>query len=136
MNKVKLLIVSLLLSSIAFSQSVTDTSKLVISYPVAKMIARDLIKGDSAIALLQLKETELSLVQKKVISKDSVISIFKLKESNYVQQVNGERQKVEGWQESYRLLQKENKNLKVKYRFTKILSYAIIGGLGYLYLTK
>lgn len=136
MNKVKLLIVSLLLSSIAFSQSVTDTSKLVISYPVAKMIAKDLIKGDSAIALLQLKETELALVQKKVISKDSVISIYKLKESNYIQQVIGERQKIEGWQESYRLLQKENKNLKVKYRFTKILSYAIIGGLGYLYLTK
>lgn len=100
------------------------------------MIAKDLIKGDSAIALLQLKETELSLVQKKVISKDSVISIFRSKESNYIQQINGERQKVEGWQESHRLLQKENKNLKVKYRFTKILSYAIIGGLGYLYLTK
>ena len=100
------------------------------------MIAKDLIKGDSAITLLQLKETELALVQKKVIFKDSVIYIYKLKESNYVQQVIGERQKVEGWQESYRLLQKENKNLKVKYRFTKILSYAIIGGLGYLYLTK
>jgi hypothetical protein len=100
------------------------------------MIAKDLIKGDSAITLLQLKETELALVQKKVIFKDSVISIYKLKESNYVQQVIGERQKIEGWQESYRLLQKENKNLKVKYRFTKILSYAIIGGLGYLYLTK
>lgn len=100
------------------------------------MIAKDLIKGDSAITLLQLKETELALVQKKVIFKDSVISIYKLKESNYVQQVIGERQKVEGWQESYRLLQKENKNLKIKYRFTQILSYAIIGGLGYLYLTK
>lgn len=136
MNKVKLLIISLLLSSIAFSQSVTDTSKLAIPYPVAKMIAKDLIKGDSVIATLKLKETELSLVQKKVVAKDSIISIYRLKESNYVQQINGERQKVEGWQQSYGILQKENKNLKVKYRFTKILSYAIIGGLGYLYLTK
>lgn len=100
------------------------------------MIAKDLIKGDSAIATLKLKETELSLVQKKVVAKDSIISIYRLKESNYVQQINGERQKVEGWQQSYGILQKENKNLKVKYRFTKILSYAIIGGLGYLYLTK
>jgi len=100
------------------------------------MIAKDLIKGDSAIAILKLKEDELSLVQKKVISKDSVINVFKLKEVNYTAQVNGERQKVEGWQQSYAILQKENKNLKVKYRFTKILSYAIIGGLGYLYLTK
>lgn len=100
------------------------------------MIAKDLIKGDSVIATLKLKETELSLVQKKVVAKDSIISIYRLKESNYVQQINGERQKVEGWQQSYGILQKENKNLKVKYRFTKILSYAIIGGLGYLYLTK
>lgn len=100
------------------------------------MVAKDLIKGDSAIALLKLKEDELNLVQKKVISKDSIISIYKLKESNYTQQINGERQKVEGWQQSYAVLQKENKNLKVKYRFTKILSYAIVGGLGYLYLTK
>ena len=100
------------------------------------MIVKDLIKGDSAIALLQLKENELSLVQKKVVSKDSIISIFKLKETNYLSQVNAERQKIEGWQQSYGLLQKENKKLKVKYRFTKMLSYAIIGGLGYLYITK
>lgn len=100
------------------------------------MIAKDLVKGDSAIALLQVKEIELSLVQKKLISKDNIISVYKLKETNYMSQVNGERQKVEGWQQSYGILEKENKKLKVKYRFTKILSYAIIGGLGYLYLTK
>lgn len=100
------------------------------------MIAKDLIKGDSAIAILKLKESELELVEKKVIVKDSIINVFKLKEVNYTAQVNGERQKVEGWQQSYAILQKENKNLKVKYRFTQILCYAIAGGLGYLYITK
>lgn len=136
MKKVKLLITSLLISSIAFSQIVTDTSKITLTYPIAKRIAIDLISGDSAKAILKQKEIELSLVEKKVVYKDSVISIFKIKETNYINQVRSEQQKIEGWQQSYELLRKENRKIKVKSRFTKILSYAIIGGLGYLYITK
>jgi predicted RNase H-like nuclease (RuvC/YqgF family) len=136
MNKVKLLIVTLLLSSIAFSQSATDTSKIVLSYPVAKMIAKDLIKGDSALSLLKNTEKELTLTQQKSKRQDSLIASYRLKERNYMMQIGNERQKVEGWQEQYQVLQKENKRLKAKYRFTKIVSYAIIGGLGYLYITK
>jgi hypothetical protein len=54
----------------------------------------------------------------------------------YISQVRAEQDKIEGWKQSYELLRKENRKLKVKSRFTKILSYAIIGGLGYLYITK
>ena len=100
------------------------------------MIAKDLIKGDSAIALLKAKEDQLALTEKKITTKDSIINLYKRKEVNYLGQVNNEMAKITGWQTQYSELQKENKNLKVKYRFTKILSYAIIGGLGYLYLTK
>ena len=100
------------------------------------MIAKDLIKGDSALALLKVKEDQLTLTEKKIVVKDSIISVYKRKELNYVNQYNNERSKVEGWQTQYSELQKEHKKLKVKYRFTKILSYAIIGGLGYLYITK
>ena len=136
MNKVKLLIAILLLSSTVFSQSVTDTSKLQLSYPIAKMIVKDLVKGDSALALLKVKEDELILVEKKVVAKDSIISTYKRKELNYLSQVNNETAKVEGWQKQYSDLYKQHRKLKVKYRFTQILSYAIVGGLGYLYLTK
>jgi hypothetical protein len=136
MKKVKLLITSLLISSIAFSQTVTDTSKITLTYPIAKRIALDLISGDSAKAILKQKEIELSLVEKKIVYKDSIISIFKIKETNYINQVRSEQQKIEGWQQSYELLRKENRKIKVKSRFTRILSYTIIGGLGYLYITK
>jgi hypothetical protein len=44
--------------------------------------------------------------------------------------------KIEGWKNEFSILQKEHKKLKVKYRFTQILCYAIVGGLGYLYITK
>ena len=100
------------------------------------MIAKDLIKGDSAIALLKIKEEELNLTEKKVSAKDSIISMYKLKEVNYLSQVNNEMAKVTGWQTQYSELYKEHRKLKVKYRFTQILTYAIVGGLGYLYITK
>jgi hypothetical protein len=100
------------------------------------MIAKDLIKGDSAIALLKVKEDQLAFTEKKVVVKDSIISIYKSKELNYLSQVNNEMSKVEGWQKQYSELYKQHRKLKVKYRFTQILTYAIVGGLGYLYITK
>lgn len=100
------------------------------------MIAKDLVKGDSALSLLKIKEDQLILTEKKVTFKDSIISTYRLKETNYLSQVTNEMAKVEGWQKQYSELYKEHRKLKVKYRFTKVLSYAIIGGLGYLYITK
>lgn len=100
------------------------------------MIVKDLVKGDSALAMLKAKEDQLILTEKKLIVKDSIISTYKLKELNYLSQVNNEMSKVEGWQKQYSELFKEHRKLKVKYRFTQILYCAIIGGLGYLYITK
>ena len=136
MNKVKLLTILLLLSSIAFSQSATDSNKIILSYPVAKAVAKDLVTGDSALATLKLKDQEIKLLENKVSLKDSLISTYKLKELNYIHQVSTEVSKVEGWKDQYGILQKDYKKLLVKHRFTKILAYAIVGGLGYLYVTK
>jgi hypothetical protein len=100
------------------------------------MIVKDLVKGDSALALLKIKEDQLAFTEKKVVVKDSIISLYKSKELNYLSQVNNEMSKVEGWQKQYSELYKQHRKLKVKYRFTQILTYAIVGGLGYLYITK
>jgi hypothetical protein len=100
------------------------------------MIVKDLVKGDSALALLKVKEDQLALTEKKIVVKDSIISLYKSKELNYLSQVNNEMSKVEGWQKQYSELYKQHRKLKVKYRFTQILTYAIVGGLGYLYITK
>lgn len=107
-----------------------------LSYPVAKAIAKDLITGDSALATLKLKDQQIKLLETKASFKDSVISGYKLKELNYEHQIGNEMKKIEGWQEQYSKLQKDYKKLLVKHRFAKIVSYAIIGGLGYLYITK
>jgi len=95
------------------------------------MIAKDLVKGDSAMAILPLKDEEIKLLEKKVVVKDSIINTYKLKEVNYQGQVSAERQKVEGWQDNYKILQKENKKLSAKLKFTKIVSAAVIGAMIY-----
>lgn len=132
MNKVLLLAILITVNSTAFSQLATDTSRISFPYPIAKMIAKDLVKGDSAMALLPLKDEEIKLLEKKVVVKDSIISAYKLKEVNYQGQVSAERQKVEGWQDSYKILQKQNKKLSAKLKFTKIVTAAIIGTFVYL----
>jgi len=103
---------------------------------VAKAVAKDLITGDSALATLKLKDQEVRLLENKIALKDSSINSYKLKELNYVNQINNEGKKIEGWQEQYSALQKDYKKLIIKNRFTKILTYAIIGGISYLYITK
>jgi hypothetical protein len=130
------LIASVILSSTIFSQSVTDTSKIVLPYPVAKQVAKDLIKGDSAVAVLNLKNDETLLLERKISLKDSIIYSYRLKETNYQNQVKNQEQKIEGWQKEYSTLQDDYKKLLTKHRFTKILAYAIVGGLGYLYISK
>lgn len=136
MKKVQLLILTLILSSIVFSQSVTDTSKIKIPYTAAKQIVKDLITGDSSLALLKLSEKQLKITEEKVVLKDSIISVYKLKEKNYINQVDNEKQKIEGWQEQFGLLQKENKKLIAKNKFTKLVASIIVGSLIYLNIAK
>ena len=101
-----------------------------------KQIVKDLIKGDSSLALLKLSEKQLEIAEEKLALKDSIIAVYKLKEKNYINQVDNEKQKIEGWQEQFGLLQKENKKLIAKNRFTKLISSLIIGSLVYLNFAK
>lgn len=123
----------------SFSQSVTNqplkvqTDTIVgLSVPTAKLVIKDLIKGDGAI--LQLEETNkvLKLTNEKLILKDSIISILNSKVSNldYIisqkdTQFGLERQKSES-------LLKELKAEKRKSFLYKIGSYVGIVATGIL----
>lgn len=123
-------------SLIASSQVVTDTNRLTLSHAVAKAIAKDIVRLDSATEILKLKDEELRLLEKKINLKDSVLNYYQLKEVNYKHQIQNQNYKIEGWQEQYSILQKDYRKLEVKHKFTKVLFYAILGGVGYLYITK
>ena len=128
----KLLFIILLLGSV----SVKGQDTIHIPTYVAKQIAKDLVSGDSAIALLGLTTEQLTLTEQKVVLKDSIISNYIKKDSLYEARIKN-HETISNLQKQYISdLQKINKKLKVKLTFTKVVLGAIIGTLGYLYITK
>jgi hypothetical protein len=111
-----------------------DTVK--IPTPVAKQIAKDLVSGDSAKAVLELTKEQLTLTESKVILKDSIISNHVQKGIMYEERIKNEQLKFDTQGKWVDELRKQNKNLKVKLVFTKITLSAVVGGLTYLYFTK
>ena len=113
---------------------VVDTIKL--PYPVAKQITLDLISGDSAKAELKLTNENVTLLEKKVTLKDSIISGHVQKGIMYEERIKNEQLKFDAQGLWVKDLQKQNKKLKVKLTFTKIVGAAVAGTLTYLYITK
>lgn len=104
--------------------------------PIAKLIVKDLVSGDSAKAELKLSTITISLLESKVILKDSIISGHVQKGIMYEERIKNEQLKFDAQGLWVKDLQKQNKKLKVKLTFTRITLSAIIGGITYLYITK
>lgn len=132
MNKLIPLMLLLLVSFKSFSQTDTIVS---LKEPIARLVIKDLVKGDGT--LIELKQTQelLILEQKKVVLKDSVIGNLTIKIVNLEsiiskkdEQFGLERQKSES-------LVKELKREKRKTFFYKLGTYAA-GVVTILYLSK
>jgi hypothetical protein len=104
--------------------------------PIAKLIVKDLVSGDSAKAELKLTNEHVTLLEKKVTLKDSIISGHVQKGIMYEERIKNEQLKFDAQGLWVKDLQKQNKKLKVKLTFTKITLGGIIGGLTYLYFIK
>lgn len=116
-KKLKILLPILLLNSISFSQK--DTNKICFDYDIAKKIAVDLVKGDSAIAELDQTNQLILELNEKSIRQDSVITDFEVKDHNYILQINNyveiDEQRsliVDGLKNDVNKLQKANNRLK------------------------
>lgn len=124
-------------SSFAFSQNATTTIEYInIPVPTVKKITIDLLKGDSAIAQLNLSTRMIAELQAKTVLQDNIISNYEKKEQNYLGIVTELEKKVSVYQTELKNTQKELKKVKAKRTFGKIISGVIIGGLTYLYITK
>lgn len=127
-----MLILTLNLSLTAFSQ--TDTSNKVKCFPVpvAKQIAKDLLRGDSAIAELKLVNEQLTKTEEKLVLKDSVIATMQIKEQNYVSIIDAQNQKYKVMEDYSKKLEFQLKKEKVKNKFTSIISGVAVLVLGTL----
>lgn len=107
----------LLLNSISFSQK--DTSKICFDYNIAKNIAIDLVKGDSAIAELQKTHKLVYNLDQKSLRQDSIIQDFTKKDANYTIQIQNyikidkeQYSIINGLEDDVSTLQKSNNRLK------------------------
>jgi hypothetical protein len=124
-------------SSYAFSQNATTTIEYInIPVPTVKKITIDLLRGDSALAQLDLSNRMIAELQSKTVLQDNIISNYEKKEQNYLGVVTELEKKVSVYQTELKNTQKELRKLKAKRTYGKIISGVIIGGLTYLYITK
>ena len=105
-----------------FSQK--DTNRICFDYNIAKKIAVDLTKGDSAIAELNQTNQLILNLNKKSIRQDSVIKDFINKDYNYVLQIENHVHIndqntliVKGLEKDVSKLQKANNRLKKGLKF-------------------
>lgn len=82
MKKLVMLITLLTWSFPSFSQTVTDTTSVILPEPIARQVIKDLILGDAAIKELDLTKSKLVLVEKKVTIQDSLITNLNLQIDN------------------------------------------------------
>ena len=125
------------LSLTAFSQ--TDTNKEPVKcfpIPIVKQITKDLLSGDSAKAQLKLTEQQLYKTENIVEKKDSVISIMRVKEENYNTIILTQNEKYSILENHTKRIEWELKKLKVKNKFTSILSGSAILILGTFLIIK
>ncbi len=132
-----MLIAILSLSSIAFSQTGTNSEPVkCFPIPIVKQITKDLLSGDSAKAQLKLTEQQLVETEKIVEKKDSIISIMKLNEENYNTIITAQNDKYLILETHTKQLEWDLKKLKVKNKFTSILSGSAILILSTLLIIK
>jgi hypothetical protein len=121
----------------AFSQ--IDTNKEPVKcfpIPIVKQITKDLLSGDSAKAQLKLTEQQLYKTENIVEKKDSVISIMRVKEENYNTIILTQNKKYSILENHTKQLEWDLKKLKVKNKFTSILSGSAILILGTFLIIK
>jgi CRISPR/Cas system CMR subunit Cmr4 (Cas7 group RAMP superfamily) len=126
-----LIILAFILPVIVKSQ---DTIK--IPTPIAKTIAKELVGCDSIKAVHELTKEQLILTKNKVVLKDSIISNYVKKEDIYKQVIANQEQKFELQGQWVNELRKQNKTLKAKLTFTRIISILFTGFITYIYIKK
>jgi hypothetical protein len=125
-RKLGTLISILLLSLTTFSQ--VDTNKICLSYKIAKLIAIDLVKGDSAKAELSKTQELLTQLQIKINEQDTVIGTHVKKEINYKKQIELNSKKEIEYKDIVVNLEKDNIKLTTKNENLRTTTKVLGGG--------
>ena len=77
---------------IVFSQTATDSIKCV-DVKFLRLVAKDLVRGDSCSAQLEVSKKEVSVLKEQVLKQELIISTYKSNELVYMEQIAQEIEK-------------------------------------------
>ena len=114
----------------SFSQ--TDTSKVVISTPIAKLIVKDLILGDECREELKLTQDKVLKLQSREQQKDTIINLLEQKDTNNQFIINSQTSQLQLSQQLSQELHKELKGQRNKTLLWKVGTILGIATTSYL----
>lgn len=124
MRKLIVLTAILLTSLSSFSQ--TDTTKVRISTPIAKLVIKDLIKFDGVTAELAATQDKVLKLEERESQKDGVIKLLEDKDKNNIFIIGTQKKQLDL---SAELTEKLNKELKGQRRKTFLYKAGTVVGL-------
>jgi len=143
MRKLIVLILLLLTSLSSFSQTDTtkpttssDTTKVRLKVPVAKLAIKDILKGDGCEVELKLTQEKLIKTEEREKEKDSHIVLLEEKDKNNNFMLGKKDEQLKISEELTNSLHKELKGQRTKTFLWKVGTYAGILASTYLIITK
>lgn len=124
MRKLIVLTAILLTSLSSFSQ--TDTTKVRISSPIARLVIKDLIKYDGVTAELAATQDKIVKLEERESQKDGVIKLLEQKDKNNIFIIGTQKKQLDL---SAELTEKLNKELKGQRRKTFLYKAGTVVGL-------
>lgn len=120
MKKLIMLIFISMMSLNGFSQNVIDSTSIRLKKPIARLVIKDLIKGDGVKKEIGLLGKKLNLLETKIVFKDSVILNLNNRVMNFESILSTKTNQIVIAQELSRKLQFDLKKQKAK---TKLFQY-------------
>lgn len=115
---------------IAFSQKGTTTETKCFPIPLVRVIAKDLLSGDSAKALLKVTEQQLDSAIRKTLLQDTVIAVHREKEKNFNNIIGYEREKFDTLKTYTNKIETDLKTERTKTKWLRWANYGTIAVLG------
>ena len=124
MKKLIVLTAILLTSLSSFSQ--TDTTKVRISSPIARLVIKDLVKYDGAVLELKATQDKVFKLEEREAQKDANIKLLEQKDKNNIFIIGTQKKQLDL---SAELTEKLNKELKGQRRKTFLYKAGTVVGL-------
>jgi hypothetical protein len=114
----------------SFSQ--TDTTKVKINTPIARLVVKDLLLGDSCFEELKLTQQKLIKIQEREAQKDNIIKLLNEKDENNKYIIHQQELQIGQYAHLTDDLHKELKSERRGKLFWKITTYVGILTTSYL----